>query len=181
MKKVFIALSVLFLATAADAQFSKASLQASGLTCSMCSKAVKVALEGVPFVEKVDVNLKSQEYDLQFKKDAVVDFDMLSAAVVDAGFSVAQLKATAELSNVKALKDGHVLIGNSYFHFLNGKGQPLNGATTFSLVDKSFVSAKDFKKYSTASKMKCVQTGKAEACCTEQNIAESSRIYHVII
>ena len=33
-------------------QVSKVSLQASGLTCSMCSKAVKSALEEVGFVEK---------------------------------------------------------------------------------------------------------------------------------
>jgi len=181
MKKIIFALSVLFLGTAVQAQFSKASLQASGLTCSMCSKAVKVALEAVPFVEKVDVNLKTQEYELQFKKEAAVDFDALSNAVVDAGFSVASLKATADLSGVKAVKDGHVQIGKSYFHFLNGKDQALTGATTVSLVDKSFVSAKDFKKYTASSKMQCVQTGKAAACCTKENIAESSRIYHVII
>jgi hypothetical protein len=29
--------------------------------------------------------------------------------------------------------------------------------------------------------MACVQTGKTAACCTKENIAEQSRIYHVTI
>ncbi len=105
----------------------------------------------------------------------------MSKAVEDAGFSVASLKVTADVENINAEKDAHILISDKYFHFLNAKGQQLNGATTFSIVDKSFLSAKDFKKYSSATKMQCVQTGKAAACCAKDNIAESSRIYHVII
>jgi copper chaperone CopZ len=147
----------------------------------MCSKAVKTALEGVAFVEKVQVDIKSQQYNLSFKPDAIVDFDALSKAVEDAGFSVASLKVTADVNNVTLEKDKHITIGNQNFHFLNANGKQLNGATTFSIVDKSFVPAKEHKKWSSASKLACVQTGKASACCTKENIAETSRVYHVII
>ena len=51
MKKIIAVVVVAFVTVALQAQFSKATLQASGLTCSMCSKAVKVALEKVPFVQ----------------------------------------------------------------------------------------------------------------------------------
>lgn len=165
----------------AQAQFSNVSLQASGLTCSMCSKAVKNAIEAVPSVEKVMVDIKNQKYNITFKSADDINLDALSKAVEDAGFSVAALKVTVNVPQLKVEKDEHYLIGNKYFHFLNGYGKQLNGETTFTLVDKSFLSAKDFKKYSASSKMKCVQTGKAAECCQKDDITENTRIFHVII
>jgi copper chaperone CopZ len=181
MKLLFSTMMAAFLSLSAMAQVKSVSLQASGLTCSMCSKAVKMALEKVSFVEKVQVDIKNQQYNLSFKEKATVDFDALSKAVEDAGFSVAKLKVVAHLENVKAEKDAHIRIGEQYFHFLNAKDKPLNGSTTITLVDKSFLSPKEFKKYSTSSKMTCVQTGRASKCCVQDGIKEDTRIYHAII
>jgi copper chaperone CopZ len=147
----------------------------------MCSKAVKTALEEVPFVNKVDVDLKKQDYILSFKPDQTVDFDALSKAVEEAGFSVSGLTVTADLSGVAVAKDEHVKIGDQYFHFLKAPNGPLKGSTSFTLVDKPFVSAKTFKKWSTASKIECVQTGKAAKCCTSDGVASGARIFHAII
>ena len=174
---VFAALAGL----SSHAQFTGASLQASGLTCSMCSKAVKNALDKVSFVEKVDVDLKKQEYNLTFKNGAAVDFDALSKAVEDAGFSVSSLKVTADVTGVEVKKDNHLKIGNDYFHFLNAANQTLNGSTSFTLVDKHFVSAKAYKKWSATSKMECMQTGRAGKCCASEGITEGTRIYHAVI
>ncbi|MGI8600320.1 MAG: heavy-metal-associated domain-containing protein [Chitinophagaceae bacterium] len=181
MKNIFFLIMILSLGLSSQAQFTKASLQASGLTCSMCSKAVKNAIETVPSVDKVMVDIKNQQYNISFKPSAAINFDDLSKAVEDAGFSVANLKVTAKVSDIKVEKDEHYLIDNKYFHFLNGYGKQLNGETTFTLVDKSFVSAKEFKKFSSSSKMKCVQTGKAAECCQKDDITEQTRIFHVII
>ncbi len=181
MKTVIIIAIITLLGMPATAQFTKASLQASGLTCSMCSKAVKAGLEKVPFVSKVDVDLKTQEYLLSFKKGQPVNFDALSKAVEDAGFSVSGLKVTADVSDVALQKDAHVKIGNQYFHFLNAANSSLNGSTSFTLVDKHFVSPKAAKKWSAASKMECVQTGKAAKCCTSEGVAGGARVYHVVI
>ena len=104
MKKFFVSLALIILVSAVHAQFTKASLQASGLTCAMCSKAVKVALEKVPFVQEVKVDIKNQQYNMVFKEGSNVDFDALSKAVDDAGFSVASLKATGNFNNVKAFE-----------------------------------------------------------------------------
>ncbi len=180
MKSIF-SIIVFVITVSANAQFDKASLQASGLTCSMCSKAVKNALENVSFVDKVQVDIKNQRYNLEFKENKIVDFDALSKAVEDAGFSVASFRISAQVNNIKIAKDEHILIGDKYFHFLNGNDQKLNGSATFTLVDKQFLSAKDFKKYSKASVMECLQTGKAGKCCSKSNIASQTRIYHVII
>ena len=181
MKLLFVFMLALGLSANTNAQFTGASLQASGLTCSMCSKAVKNALEKVSFVEKVGVDIGNQQYHLTFKKEAAVDFDILNKAVQDAGFSVANLKVTAAVADVQVQKDSHIKIANQYFHFLNAKGQQLSGTVTFSIVDKGFVSAKAFRKYASASKMECVQTGKAAKCCIADNIEAQARVYHAVI
>ena len=171
----------MIIALSATAQFTKASLQASGLTCSMCSKAVKVALEKVSFVQAVKVDLKSQEYSVDFKENADADFDLLKKAVEDAGFSVASLKVVGTFSELSVSKDKHIQIAGKNFHFLNGKDDVLNGERIITIVDKDFLSAKDYKKQSASSKMECVQTGKAGTCCSQEGISADARVYHVKI
>jgi hypothetical protein len=48
-------------------------------------------------------------------------------------------------------------------------------------VDKDFVTAKQFKKISSATKMSCLQTGKAASCCEKEGIPADTRIYHATI
>ena len=172
---------ILCVGLASTGQVTKVSLQASGLTCSMCSKAVKTALEEVSFVDKVQVDIKNQKYNLTFKEGSPVEIDDLSKAVEDAGFSVASLVVTATVENMKLEKDHHVKIGNSYFHFLNASGQQINGSTNFNVVDKKFVSEKEFKNFKGLTKMKCVETGKSESCCMSGELVKETRIYHAIL
>src|SRR5688500_657242 len=171
MKKMILLGMVVMISLATMGQFSKASLQASGLTCSMCSKAVKVALEKVSYVQEVKVNIKHQEYAIVFKEGSDIEFDDLKKAVEDAGFSVASLKVTGNFNDIKIEKDMHIQVGGQSFHFINGNNQSLNGEQTLTIVDKNFVSPKEFKKYSAASKMECVQTGKAAVCCAKNGIS----------
>ncbi|RYY39447.1 MAG: copper chaperone [Chitinophagaceae bacterium] len=180
MKAIYAIVLCLLLGSAAQAQVTGVSLQASGLTCSMCSKAVKNALEKVAFVDKVQVDIKNQQYNLTFKAGQTVDFDALSAAVEDAGFAVATLKVTAQLPTPATLqKDEHLQIGGQTFHFLNAASQSVAGTVSFQLVDKSFVPAKEYRKWTAKSTMACVRTGRMAACCTRG--AAEARIYHVII
>jgi hypothetical protein len=116
-----------------------------------------------------------------FKESAIIDLDALNKAVQDAGFSVASLKVTASLAAKKLQKDEHLIIGGQTFHFLNATDQILNGSATFSVVDKGYVSAKEFKKYSAMTKMPCVQTGRIAKCCAAEDGVKDSRIYHVVI
>ena len=181
MKKTIGVLLLAFVAIAMNAQFTKASLQASGLTCAMCSKAVKVALEKVPFVQEVKVNIKNQEYYIAFKENSNPSFDDLKKAVEDAGFSVASLKITGNFSSVNIEKDKHIQLAGKNFMFLNSSNQVINGEKTFTIVDKDFVSAKEYKKYSTSTKMECIKSGKAASCCVKDGIHTEERVYHVII
>lgn len=166
---------------ASFSQFLKATLQASGLTCSLCSKAVKVALEEVSYVQEVKVDLKTQEYSIAFKENTDPDFDALKKAVGDAGFSIASLKVTGNFPDITVQKDKHITIAGKNFHFLNGSNQHLKGENTFTIVDKGFLSAKDFRKESSASKMECVQTGKAGSCCSKEGFSTDARVFHVKI
>jgi copper chaperone CopZ len=180
MKKAFIICIFILAAAGAQAQVQAAKLQASGLTCSMCSKAVLNALQKVSFVKAVDVAIDKQEYDITFKQGSAVNIDALSKAVEDAGFSVSRLYVTAAVAPQKLEQDKHISIGGQTFHFLNAKGQQLPQVAQFKVVDKSFVTAKEYKKYSGLSKMPCVQTGKMETCCAK-NTAASNRVYHVVL
>jgi copper chaperone CopZ len=181
MKKWLLLVIVTVVAASLKAQFSKADLQATGLTCALCSNAINKALQKVPFVESVKPDIKNSSFAIIFKKDVKVEIDALKDAVEDAGFSVGSLKLTGNFNEVKIAPDQHVKIGNDNFHFLNVKSQVLNGEQTIAVVDKDFVTEKQFKKYSSATKMSCMQSGKAASCCVKDGIPAAARVYHVTL
>jgi copper chaperone CopZ len=166
MKKFLILSLVCWFVIGTNAQFTKASLEASGVTCSLCSKAIRKALEGLPFVLEVKVDVKAQQYNLFFRKSPAVHFEEIQRAVEDAGFSIASLKVTGNFDKIKLQKDENIRIGDQTFNFLNGNNEILDGERTFTLIDKNFLTPRTFKKYSGVVK---------------QNTASNIRIYHVII
>lgn len=181
MKRIFFIAIMGLAVVSSQAQFTKASLQATGLTCAMCSNAINKALIQVPFVESVKSDIKNSAFNIVFKPGQEVEIDALRKAVEDAGFSVGNLKMTGNFQEVKIENDKHIEIGKEVFHFLNVSEQVLNGEQTIMVVDKNFLTARQFKKFSSASKMSCVQTGKAASCCVKDGIAADARVYHVTI
>jgi copper chaperone CopZ len=169
MKKIFI-LIFLSVGLLTNAQVKKVNLRASGLTCAMCSKAVFKSLSDVPFVEKIQVDIQQSTYEVFFKEGAAISFDALSKAVIDAGFSVDQLKVTSNFNALKLQKDAKVELDNQTLQFINANDQTLNGEKTFTLIDKSFVSAQQFKKYK-------LTAGKTY----ETGFAGGKRVYHAIL
>jgi copper chaperone CopZ len=170
MKNLIIIILVLF-SYGANAQVKAVTIQASGLTCSMCSNSIFKALKTLDFVEKVDANIKTSSFEISFKPNAVVDFDKLKGKVEDAGFFVANFTVIYHFDALAISNDKHVTIGNSVFHFLNVKDGVLSGDKKIRLLDKGFVSAKEYKKNSNLTKMACYKTG-------EEN---GKRIFHVTI
>ena len=181
MKKLLLIGVIALTGFSSNAQFTGANLQATGLTCALCSNAINKALQKISFVESVKPDIKNSSFGIVFRKDAEVDIDALKDAVEDAGFSVGSLKLTGNFSELKIAADQHVRIGNDNFHFLNVKSQVLNGEQTIAVVDKNFVTEKQFKKYSSATKMSCMQSGKAASCCVKDGIPAAARVYHVTI
>ena len=92
-------------ATSANAQIKSAEVLASGLTCSMCSKAIFKALSSLPFVDTIKVNIETSVYQLNFKKDSAVKIESIRDAVYDAGFAIAKLSITANWKDKNAIKD----------------------------------------------------------------------------
>ena len=164
-----------------QAQVQKATLQASGLTCSMCSNAINKALKTIDYVEKVMANIQTSSFNITFKQGAKVNFDDLKLKVEDAGFSVASLTATVDFENTSITNDAHINVDGMVFHFLNVNDQTLSGIQTIKVIDKGFVSAKDYKKNGKYTKMECYKTGMAGSCCTKAGLAAGTRIYHVTI
>ncbi len=180
MKKLLV-LCCLVLAFSSQAQVTKVFLQASGLTCSMCSRAIYKALTTLDFVEAVEANIKNSTFDVKIRAGSVADFDQLKQMVEDAGFSVTSFSAVVQFDNVKAQTDTHIVVDGRSLHFLNVKQQVLNGSKTIRLLDKGFVSNKEFKKNKAFTKMKCYDTGVAGDCCTQTGLPVGARIYHVTI
>lgn len=182
MKKTIILLVVLMTAVSGiRAQFTKATIQASGLTCAMCTKAIDNALKELAFVEAVKPDIKNSAFAVVFKQGQEADIDALKKAVEDAGFFVAKFSITGSFNALEVRNDEHVSIGGKQYHFLNIKDQVLNGEKSLVLVDKNFLTPNGFKKYSAATAMQCIKTGKAGECCQKSGLAAGTRIYHVTI
>jgi copper chaperone CopZ len=179
MKKILIIVLLFAAAAQSYGQFTKATLQATGLTCAMCSNAINKALKAKPFVQSVSSDIKNSSFDIVFKENADVNIDEIKKAVEDAGFSIGNLKLTGNFNDVKVEDNGHVKIGNKNFHFIKVSSLVLNGEQTITMAEKDFLTARQFRKFSGATTTKCFQTGKAESCCA--GMTAGSRVYHVTI
>jgi copper chaperone CopZ len=179
MKKIIMTMMTMVCASLiTQAQIQSANLQASGLTCSMCSNSIHQALVKLPFIEKVHANIKMSSFDITFNSIENVDIDALKNAVEDAGFFVAGLSLRTQVSSITIGKDTHLDLDGRLFHFLNAAGQSLDGNVTFQIVDRGFVPAKTFKKNSKLTSMACYQSGRTGSCCSKE---AGRRLYHVII
>lgn len=180
MKKILL-LVFLMTSLSAFSQVTKVMLQASGLTCSMCSNAINKSLKTVDFVEKVKADVATSSFEITIKSGSAVSFDVLKKKVEDAGFFVAGMSFAMIVNNVEVSNDAHIEISGTMFHFLNTGNRQLNGETVFRILDKGFVSAKEFKKNSKYTTMACYQTGHMGPCCKDKTSNPGTRIYHVSI
>ena len=145
MKNIFLLLAI-SISMVAKAQVTKVSLQASGLTCSMCSNAINKALKSLDFVDKVEADIKNYTFEILFKEASNVDFNKIRRKVEDAGFSVSGFVATIYFDNVHIRANQPVTIDNNALLFTESKDLSLNGVKQVKLLDKGFVSSKEYKK-----------------------------------
>lgn len=180
MKNFLFAISFIFFIKS-EAQVTKVSIQASGLTCSMCSNAINKALKSLDVVENVQADVSASSFQISFKSGSVIDFDLLKKKVEDAGFFVASMLVTLNVNQIEVSKDAHIDIAGTMYHFLNTDNKLLNGETRLKILDKGFVSSKEFKKNSKLTSMACYQTGYIGSCCKDKSSKSGTRIYHVTI
>ena len=180
MKKILLVIIGLLIALSSFAQIKSATLSASGLTCSMCSKAIYKALSKIPAVRSVDADIEGSKYHIIFKEGAAIVLDDLKKAVENAGFSVAALQVTAHFPPTAIANDTHIEYGGSTYHFLNVSAETISGDKTFTVVDKRFLPDADYRRYAKYTAMKCIETGRMAACCTKGGAA-GTRVYHVTL
>ncbi len=179
MKSILGLLIALFVSVSSFAQIKSATLTASGLTCSMCSKAIFKALGKVSSIQSVEPDIEGSTYKIVFHPNKPVVLDDLKKAVQNAGFSVAGLSVTANFPQTAIANDFHLPYGGATYHFLDVSKQTISGEKTFRIVDKDFVADSEYKKYAAQTEMACVKTGKMAACCSTKG--SGTRVYHVTL
>ena len=152
MKKILISSIILLASVIANAQITKAELTATGLTCSMCSKATYKQLTSIPEVEKVEADLNKTAFILYFKNGSSVNPCDLKKKVEDAGFSVGELVVVFNFNNQKAENNSSFTQHNITYTFMDIKPGVLAGEVKVQILDKGFVVEKEYKKLSKLAK-----------------------------
>ena len=149
MKSIHLYMLVLglFIQSVANSQIQSVTLQASGLTCSMCSRAIYKSLQKVPSVAKVKEDLAHSSYFVQFKDPANVSLENLKKAVIDAGFSVAWMEVKINFKDVEVANDSSYKLNDLTFFFVDTDRQNLSGDRKLLILDKDYLLEKDRKKY----------------------------------
>lgn len=146
MKKIFLSVVVVMSALIAEAQITKAELTATGLTCSMCSRATYKQLTSIPEVEKVETDLNKTAFILHFKKGSKVNVGDLKSKVEAAGFSVGELLLVFNFKNQPVANNGSFTQDNITYTFMDSKNEVLTGDVKVQVLDKGFVVDKEYKK-----------------------------------
>ena len=147
MIRIITILLLVVITISTNAQISKVSLQASGLTCSMCNLAVKKSLQKIPFVQDIKADVETATYTLTFKEGQKVELNDIQQAVKKAGFSVSKLIFTSNFNNIAIPQNNQITIDGNTYNLISPSSKKLNGNIDLKIVDKDFVSEKEFKKY----------------------------------
>ncbi|MFY7667509.1 MAG: heavy-metal-associated domain-containing protein [Crocinitomicaceae bacterium] len=163
MRLIFLLAISFVLPSVINAQISKAELVANGLTCSMCSNATYNQLKKLSFLDSIYTDVENTKFILYFNPNQAYDLRAIKSKVEDAGFSVGSLVLFMKFDNVAIENDFHYNVGEITYHFMDSKKQILNNIAQVKVIDKGFISDKEYKKYiKMSSKYPCYQSGKME-------------------
>ena len=126
-------------------------------------------------------NLHKHTFSIQFKKEAAVNPDELKAAVEDAGFFVGGLELEGTWPLDQPNLSSPLQLGGNWYQVLSGKANKGKPSFTISVIDKGFVTSKEFKKNAKYTQMECYKTGFMGSCCKQKVKSDGVRIYHVTI
>ncbi len=147
MKKLITITLLLFITTIANSQIIRAELTATGLTCSMCSKATYNQLISIAEVEKVEPDLNNTTFIIHFKNNTPVTISNLKKKVEDAGFAVGELVVLFKFDKQVAENNTSFLLDNNTYTFMDTKSSTLSGEVKLKILDKGFLVDKEHKKF----------------------------------
>jgi copper chaperone CopZ len=142
MKKVIILIQFVAISFAVNAQITKVEIMATGLTCSMCSNAINKQLKTLPEVEKVDIDLNKNLFVVTLKADNKLTPKTFKDKVEKAGFFIGSMVLSINLGNL-TIEDNKKI--DNYI-FIDTKPQTLSGFAKVKVLDKGYVTAKEYKK-----------------------------------
>lgn len=146
MKKIIVFFVTGLFYVQANAQIIKAELMATGLTCSMCSNAINKQLKALTDVENVTTDLNTNTFTVYLKKGNSFTPKTFRDKVEKAGFFVGSLVLTMPFNNIKAADNVAYNLNNVSYIFVDTKPQVLKGEVKVKVLDKGFVTQKEFKK-----------------------------------
>ena len=136
MKNILITVITLFFAVQSEAQIVKAEIIATGLTCSMCSNSINKQLKSLPEVDSVETDLNTNTFTVTMKPNTNVSPTIFKNNVEKAGFFVGSLVLSIDSNSLK-----------NYIN-IEEKEIPTNKVVQVQVLDKGFVTDKEFKKLS---------------------------------
>lgn len=148
MKKILLISVTLLASVIVNGQIIRAELTATGLTCSMCSKATYKQLTSISEVEKVEPDLNNTAFILYFKNGSSINVNSLKEKVEEAGFAVGELVVVFNFKNQQAENNKSFTQNNITYTFMDTKSGILAGEAKVKILDKGFVVEKEYKKLS---------------------------------
>lgn len=128
---------VLLAGIKANAQISKAEIIATGLTCSMCSNAINKQLKSLPDVVNVETDLNTNTFTVTLKAGNTLSPKVFKDKVEKAGFFIGSLMLTTKSEIIK--QGGYVVVNSA---------SSTNPEVQIQVLDKGYVTEKEFKKLS---------------------------------
>ncbi len=143
MKKInsLVASILLMFSLKSTAQIVKAEIRATGLTCSMCSNAINKQLKSMPEVANVETDLNTNTFTVTLKESNHLSPKTFKEKVEDAGFFIGSLIITAKQETIT---NGPYILMNTH----SNKSDDIK----FQVLDKGYVTEKEFKKLSKSNK-----------------------------
>ena len=142
MKKIFFAILFLMTALITSAQITKVEIIATGLTCSMCSNAINKQLKTIAEVEKVDIDLNKNIFLVTLKAENKLTPKTFKDKVEKAGFFIGSMVLSVNFANQRVEDNKQI----DQYIFIDTKAQTLNGLAKVKVLDKGYVTAKEYKK-----------------------------------
>lgn len=134
---IIVASIILMFSLKSNAQIVKAEIRATGLTCSMCSNAINKQLKTLPEVVNVETDLNTNTFTVTLTEGNTLSPKVFKEKVEKAGFFIGTLVLTAA---PKTITQGSYILVNDK----TATGNEIQ----FQVVDKGYVTEKEFKKLS---------------------------------
>ena len=134
---VLLAAIAMLASTKTNAQISKAEIRATGLTCSMCSNAINKQLKSLPEVANVETDLNTNTFTVTLKEGNTLSPKVFKDKVEKAGFFIGSLVVTTNSETIK--QAAYIVVNNISSN---------NTEVQIQVLDKGYVTEKEFKKLS---------------------------------